>query len=123
MSRLLHNNACPSILGGPLPIPNSHVQIHAAGARAQAEKLARRLQAQTLGTVRWEEMVILVAPNNDHSPGLMAGAIAPARRRRPRGWLLALAFASFLAPCHSPIVDAASGAYPFFCTLFPWVAP
>ena len=67
-------------------------------------------------------MAIVVAPTDDRSPKALAGAIAPARRRRPRGWLLALAFASFLAPCHTPIMDAASGAYPFFCTLFPWVA-
>lgn len=81
-----------------------------------------RLQSAKPSKVQSVDMAILIAPSQNRSLSTGASAVAQGRRRRPRAWLLALAFASFLAPCHAPIADAASSVYPFFCTLLPWSA-
>ena len=67
-------------------------------------------------------MVVVTPTLEDRSSVPLPLDVATPRKRRPRAWLFALAFASFLAPCHTPIIDAATGAYPFLCTLLAWPA-
>lgn len=55
-------------------------------------------------------------------PAIQPADASPApRSRRPRAWLVALGLASFLAPCHAPVADAAAGATGLICAITGWV--
>jgi hypothetical protein len=84
--------------------------------------LGQAIVVTVTGTVRSWQMAVVTPTLEDRSSVPVTHVVATSRNRRPRAWLFAIAFASFLTPCHAPIMDAASSAYPFFCTLLPWPA-
>ncbi len=88
----------------------------------QARALGRASLLTVDGAVRSGRMAVVAHILEDRTSVPVTLGVLSSRRRRPRAWLFALAFASFLAPCHAPILDTASSAYPFICSLLAWPA-